>query len=128
MDIVTIAGLGIVTVVLAIQLKSIKPEYGIYLSVAGVLLIFFYSIGKLTGILEFLDKIRSYVQVNELYISILLKIIGITYIAEFAGNVCKDAGYSAIGNQIEIFGKLMVLAVSMPILLALLETLDGFLS
>ena len=128
MDIVTIAGLGIVTVVLAIQLKGIKPEYGIYLSVAGVLLIFFYSIGKLTGILEFLDKIRSYVQVNELYISILLKIIGITYIAEFAGNVCKDAGYSAIGNQIEIFGKLMVLAVSMPILLALLETLDGFLS
>jgi len=128
MDIMTIAGLGIITVVLAIQLKSIKPEYGIYLSVAGVLLIFFYSIGKLTGILEFLDKIRSYIQVNEMYVSILLKIIGITYIAEFAGNVCKDAGYSAIGNQIEIFGKLMVLAVSMPILLALLETLDGFLS
>jgi len=128
MDIMTIAGLGIITVVLAIQLKSIKPEYGIYLSVAGVLLIFFYSIGKLTGILEFLDKIRSYIQVNEMYVGILLKIIGITYIAEFAGNVCKDAGYSAIGNQIEIFGKLMVLAVSMPILLALLETLDGFLS
>jgi len=128
MDIMTIAGLGIITVVLAIQLKSIKPEYGIYLSVAGVLLIFFYSIGKLTGILDFLDKIRSYIQVNEMYVGILLKIIGITYIAEFAGNVCKDAGYSAIGNQIEIFGKLMVLAVSMPILLALLETLDGFLS
>ena len=128
MDIMTIAGLGIITVVLAIQLKSIKPEYGIYLSVAGVLLIFFYSIGKLTGILEFLDKIRSYIQVNEMYVGILLKIIGITYIAEFAGNVCKDAGYSAIGNQIEIFGKLMVLAVSMPILLALLETLDSFLS
>lgn len=128
MDIMTITGLGIITVVLAIQLKSIKPEYGIYLSVAGVLLIFFYSIGKLTGILEFLDKIRSYIQVNEMYVGILLKIIGITYIAEFAGNVCKDAGYSAIGNQIEIFGKLMVLAVSMPILLALLETLDGFLS
>ena len=35
-------------------------------------------------------------------------------------------GYGAVGTQIEIFGKLSILAVSMPVVLALMETLQGF--
>ena len=54
--------------------------------------------------------------------------IGITYIAEFSSGLCKDAGYGSLGSQIEIFGKLSVLAVSMPILLALLDTVQQFLA
>ena len=57
----------------------------------------------------------------------LLKIVGITYIADFSSNLCKDAGYGAIAGQIEIFGKLSVLAISTPILMALLETVQSFL-
>ena len=53
---------------------------------------------------------------------------GISYVAEFSSGICRDAGYGAIGKQIEIFGKLSILAVSMPIVLALLETLERFLS
>ena len=51
-----------------------------------------------------------------------------TYIAEFASGICKDAGYGSLGTQIEIFAKLSILAVSMPILLALLETVKQFLA
>ena len=50
------------------------------------------------------------------YIQTLMKIIGITYIAEFASDLCKDAGYQTIAGQIQIFGKLSVLAVSIPVL------------
>jgi len=57
-----------------------------------------------------------------------MKMIGITYIAEFSSGICKDAGYGSLGNQIEIFGKLSILAVSMPILLALMEMIQGILS
>ena len=67
-------------------------------------------------------------RINSVYLSTLIKMIGITYVAEFAAGICKDAGYGAVGTQIEIFGKLSVLAVSMPILLALIETLQVFLS
>ena len=67
------------------------------------------------------------IHMNRVYLTILLKIAGITYIAEFASGICRDAGYGAIGSQIEIFGKLSILAVSMPIVLALLETLQSFL-
>ena len=62
------------------------------------------------------------------YFKILLKIIGITYIAEFASDLCKDAGYATIAGQIQMFGKLSVLAAGIPVLTALLETIRGFLS
>ena len=126
MDILGIAVIGLITVLLAIQLKSVRPEYGTYLSMAGMLMIAVYSVGKLSGIMALLEKMTSYVNIHENYITVLLKIIGITYIAEFSADICRDAGHAAVGNQIEIFGKLRVMAVSMPILLALLETIDGF--
>ena len=62
------------------------------------------------------------------YVAVLLKMIGITYVAEFSSNLCKDAGYQAAAGQIEMFAKLSILALSMPVLLALLETISQFLS
>ena len=127
MGILTVAGIGIVTVLIAGQLKVLKSEYSLYLSVAVMLLIFFYSAGRLGGILSVMEQIQTYFPVNEIYVRTLLKTVGVSYIAEFASHVCRDAGYGAVGSQIEIFGKLTVLAVSMPILTALLETLNDFL-
>lgn len=128
MDIITVALVGILTILLAGELKVLKSEYSMYLSAAGMLLIVFYSIGKLTGIFSMVERIQSSLPVEETYLSTLLKIIGITYVAEFASHICRDAGYSAVASQIEVFGKLSVLAVSMPILVALLETLERFFS
>ena len=113
---------------MAVQQKGTKGEYGIYLAAAAGLVIFFYSAGKLQVIVEVARRIEEYIKINNVYLTTLLKMIGITYIAEFSAGICKDAGYGALGTQIEIFGKLSILAVSMPILLALLETLKVFLS
>jgi len=93
---------------------------------AGVL-IFFYSAGKLRIILEAVRQIQSCIQMNQTYLTALLKMAGITYIAELASGLCRDAGYSSMGTQIEMFGKLSILAVSAPIVLALFETLESFL-
>ena len=41
--------------------------------------------------------------------------------------ICKDAGYSAIAGQIEVFGKLSVLFAGMPILFAVMEYIQGFM-
>lgn len=128
MTVVTIAVVGIVSVLLALQLKGVKGEYGTYLVVTAGIFIFFYGVGKLETILDTVEQIQQYIKINSVYLTTLMKMIGITYVAEFAAGICKDAGYGAMGTQIEIFGKLSILAVSMPILLALLETLQVFLS
>ena len=87
------------------------------------LIILGLALSKLQEIISFIRKVSDYIGDSSLYIDVLLKIIGITYVAEFSSNICRDAGYGAAGNQIEFFGKLMILAVSMPILMTLIETI-----
>ena len=124
---VRIAMIGIAGILMALQLKSLKPEYSAYLCLGVSLLIFAFVAEKLQMIIDGLQAIQNCLPLNAGYIQTLLKIIGITYIAEFASDLCKDAGYQTIAGQIQIFGKLSVLAVSIPILTALLDTIQTFL-
>ena len=128
MTVIAMAAVGITAVMLAVQFKALKGEYGIYLTAAACLFIFSYGIRRMDTILEGLRRIQKYIKIDQVYLTALIKMIGIAYVAEFSSGICRDSGYSAIGTQIEIFGKLSILAVSMPIILALLETLEGFLS
>ena len=128
MTIITMAAAGIAAVLLAVQLKGVKSEYGTYMVIAAGFFIFFYGAGKLEIILDTLDKIISCIKINKVYLNTLLKMVGIAYVAEFSSGICKDAGYSAVGTQIEIFGKLSILAVSMPVFMALIETMQKFLA
>lgn len=124
MDVLRIGILGIAGVMLALQFKSNKPEYGIYIGFAVSLLIFSFVVFGLTSLFENMGIMEKYISDNGAYFSILLKVIGITYICEFCSGICKDAGYAAISGQIEIFGKLSVLAAGMPILLAIIESIQ----
>ena len=128
MTVVTIAIVGIMSVMLAVQMKGMKGEYASYLVAAAGCFIFFCGVTKLESVFDAVRKIQEMIHVNRIYLTALMKMTGITYIAEFASGICRDAGYGAIGSQIEIFSKLSILSVSMPIVLALLETLQEFLT
>ena len=127
MTILTAAAAGLTAVLLAVQLKSVKSEYGVYLVMAAGVFIFLYGLGKMEVILDTLAQIRDSIQIEPIYLDMLLRMIGIAYVAEFASGICRDAGYGALGSQIEIFGKLSILAVSMPVFGALLVTVQSFL-
>ena len=100
MSIIQIAGVGVIGTLLALQFKSGKSEYGIYTVIAISLVLFYGMKDRLIVIEEAMQTISSLVTINASYIQILLKLIGITYIAEFATGICRDAGYSTIGCQI----------------------------
>ena len=125
MNIVQVAGIGVMGVLLALQFQNGKKEYGIYLGIAVSILIFFGMSGSLLVMRETLSLIGSFVQIDSVYIKALVKILGVTYLAEFAAAICRDAGYQTIAGQIEIFAKLSILALGMPILKALLVTIRG---
>ena len=74
-----------------------------------------------------LDKISESLPVDGSYFLTLIKMMGITYIGQFSSGICKDAGYQATASQIELFCKLSVMVLSIPVLMALLETIQEFL-
>lgn len=70
-----------------------------------------------------LENIAVHAKVNMVYLETILKIIGIAYIAEFASQITKDAGQSAIASKIELGGKILILAMAIPILTVMIETI-----
>ena len=128
MDVIRFVLIGTAGLLLAIILKEVRPEYALYVSLATGICLLLGASGKLKYLMEMLQRMKEYLPVDTTYLNTLLKMIGITYIGQFGAGLCKDAGYSSIAGQIELFSKLSILALSMPVLLALLDTVYGFLA
>lgn len=70
-----------------------------------------------------IESLASSANVNSMYIKTILKIIGIAYIAEFSAQISKDAGLGSMASKVELAGKILILALAVPILTALVETI-----
>ena len=128
MSVVQAALLGLTAILFAAQLKPLKPEYAVYLVLAASIGIGFLGLAKLGVLLETLREIGNGIRIRHVYLTTLLRMAGIAYIAEFTSGICKDAGYQTLAVQIELSGKLTILLLSLPVLSALLETVRKFLS
>ena len=126
-EVIKVGMLGITGVLLALQLKSHKPEYSIYIGFALGILVFCYVLKQVEAVMAQIDFIRKYLGDAQSYLSILLKVIGITYICEFSAGICKDAGFASVSDQIEILGKLSVMFAGLPILFAVIEQIQSVL-
>lgn len=124
MDIVKVGMMGITGVLVAVLLQKEKKEYSFFISLAIAICIFVFALTKLETVLTFVKKMEGMVQVDSRYILLVMKMIGISYAAEFAAGICKDAGYSAVAGQIETFAKISILVISVPVLTVFLETLE----
>ena len=125
-EMIKVGLLGIVGVLIAVQFKAQKPEYGTFIGLAIGILIFCYVLKELEVVMGQFDLVRKYLGNGEGYLAILLKVIGITYICEFSSSICKDAGYGTVEQQIEILGKLSVMFAGIPILFAVIEQMQTF--
>lgn len=120
-DIIKIIGIGLISLVIVIILKQYKPEYAIYVSIIAGVLILFLAMEKLSGIINLLQSISDKTYINKQFLGILLKITGIAIITEFAVSICADAGEKAIASKLEIGSKVVIIAMSIPIISSLLE-------
>ena len=120
-----VAVIGVMGALLALLLKGEKAGQSLWVVLAACLLImgtFTLVAVNANAMLEDMEQknqVLAFVDENlteALYLQVLLKMIGISYIAEFGAEICKDAGFGAVAGQIEFFGKIMLLAVSIPII------------
>ena len=120
-DIIKIIGIGLIALVIVVILKQHRPEYAIYVSIVAGIMILFFGMQKLSGIINLLQSISDKTYINKQFLGILLKITGIAIITEFAVNICVDSGEKAIANKLEIGSKVIIISMSIPIISSLLE-------
>lgn len=121
MDIIKIIGVGLIGLIIIIIMKQYKPDFVIYVSLIVGTIILFMIMDKLNGIIEILTNLSNKASINSEFLVILLKITGIAFLTEFAVSICNDSGETAIANKIDLGGKIIIIAISIPIISALLE-------
>jgi len=127
-EIIKVAMVAIAGVLIAVQFKAQKPEYGIYIGFAIGIIIFSYAIRQFESVIGQFELIKKYLGAGESYLIILIKVIGITYICEFSAGICQDAGFGSLAQQISILGKLSVMIAGLPILFAVIEQIQSFMT
>ena len=123
MDIIKIIGVGLIALIIIIIAKQYRPEFTMYVSVAAGIIILLLVMDKLSAIINLLTNLANRTSINNEFIFLLIKITGIAILTEFASSVCKDSGETAIASKVDMGGKIIIIAMSIPIIASLLETI-----
>ena len=125
--VVKVSVIAVVAVFLAQIFKKEKNELALLLVVAASLLILGFVLAKIKLIVDFLGTLAEYLPVEEGFFTALLKMLGITYLADFAASICREAGYGSIAGQLELFAKISIIALSIPELACLVGMIENLL-
>jgi stage III sporulation protein AD len=123
MEIWQIVGLALLVTVIGVLLRQFRPEIALQLTILAVIMIFLLILGKVKIIIELLQNLADKANVNSYYLLIVLKIVGISYLAEFGAQICRDAGEGALATKVEMAAKVSVLILAIPIIAAIMESL-----
>ena len=126
-DIFKVVGIGIITCVITIVIKQIKPELAVFVGITGGLIIVLMIASSFLNVVNTFSAIAQKGGVSNGLFKTLLKIIGIGYITEFASNICADAGSNSLGDKMILAGKILILTVAMPVVTSILEIVIGLL-
>ena len=127
MEPIRIIGVGLVTAIAAILLRSTKPELSFAVTVAGCVIILIFSLDILWSTFGIFEQIGEQTGIDNALIRIVLKIIAIGYLVEFAAGVVEDFGSKSVADKLVFAGKVIIFTVSVPIVQTLVSLVGSFL-
>jgi len=123
MEIVKIVAFAFVALFITLTVKRNREDIAILISVVAGIMIFIFMISKLTIVINFLQSLSNKANIDVIYLDTVFKILGIAYLSSFTSEICKDAGESSIAMKVEFAGKILILTLSIPILMAVMKTI-----
>lgn len=127
MDIFKITAFAVCGAVLALVLKEYKPSIAVCLGIICSLLLFFEVLSQINYIFVSVNTIASGLSVNREYMETIIKIIGVSSVSRFGTEICRDAGQNAIAANLELAGKIIIVVLSLPLLISVINLILGVL-
>ncbi len=127
MEIAQVVGFGVIAAIFIIFIRQSRPEIAQLLSIAVGIIIIVYLLGYLKMVIDIITELALEAEINMFYLRTLLRVIGVAYLAEFGAQICRDAGEGVIATKIEFAGKIIILVLAVPILVAVLESILNFI-
>lgn len=123
MEIVRIVAFAFIALFIVVILRQHNGTLALQVSTIVGVLIFLFMIGKITAVLQLLQQLALKANIDFVYLNTIFKILGIAYLASFCSDICKDAGEGAIAAKVEFAGKILILVLAIPILMAVLQSI-----
>lgn len=123
MEIVKIVGVGLMAGMLINILRQQKPELAMQLSIAAGVMLFFLMVSKVMRVVDVMQTLSAKASIEQVHMETVLRIIGIAYVADFGSQVLQDAGEKAVATKVEMAGKIIIMLLAVPIVLAILDSI-----
>lgn len=127
MTIFKIVGLSLAAVTVVLVLRAYRPELAVQAAVAAGVVLLLIAVTELSGVMAMIDQIVAKYGLNSEHIKVVIKVIGIAYLAQFAAQTCRDAGEGAIASKVELVGRVLIVTVAIPVVISILDVLGTLL-
>lgn len=126
-ELIKIIGVGLVTAIAAILLKGSKPELSFAVTVAGAVIILIFALDLLRDTFGIFTEIGEMAGIDNTLIKIMVKVIAIGYLVEFAAGIVEDFGAKSVADKLVFAGKVIIFTVSVPIIRSMVTLIGNFL-
>lgn len=123
MEMFKIVAFAFVALSIFLLFKDRRNDLSILIALVAGITIFLFIIGELSDVIYFLKYIATRANIDTVYIGIIFKILAIAYLTSFCSEICKDAGAGSIASKVEFSGKVLILGLAIPILMAVLDSI-----
>ncbi len=124
MEVFKIVGLGLSAAIISVFVKNWRAELSMQISLVAAVVIFFTILPYMKTVFSVFADISDRIGLDGSYMKIVLKVIGIAYVTQLGAELCRDAGEGAIASKIEFGGKIMIVALSVPVMYSFLEVVE----
>lgn len=118
-------GIAAVCLLLAVFLKSQNKMFALLVTLGGAVLIFLISSDAAFNVFDALSDIEDSAGYTGTYVTMMLKVLGISIVTQVVCDICRDNGESALASQTEIASKIMVLAMLLPLFRTVIQIVTG---
>lgn len=123
MDIIKIVSFAFIALFIVQIFKDKRSDIAVQISIVAGIVIFLFMLTKITAVMQFLQQLAAKANIDFVYLNTVLKILGIAYLASFCSEICRDAGESSLASKVEFSGKILILVLAIPILMAVLQSI-----
>jgi stage III sporulation protein AD len=128
MDIMQIVGIALVVTSVGAILKQFRPEMAVQLTIVASVALFIVVMDKVKLVVELLESLANQANISSFYLLIVLKIVGVAFVAELGSQICRDAGDGALAAKVDIAAKVSVIVLAMPIITAIIQSMMTLLA
>ena len=125
MEILKVLSIGVIGDFVFIYLKSNGSELsGLSIIATGVLLLI-TVLGYVVTVVGFFSEMASKTGISSEIFILVIKIIAISYLADFTTSLCEDMGAKSIGDKVSFASKIIIFTISSPIIVTLFDVISS---